>query len=198
MNEMIRIETKDEAVKARMAELYRKMHDPSPVLKPIGEYMVRSTEDRFRSQGPAPDGTPWAPLKKSTLKRKKHPKILTESGDLRGDIHYQLLDTHRVAIGPSSRIKYAAIHQLGGTIRRAAGTTTVRHRTDAKGNLMTTAQFGGKGLIFAKGSHRRVLSRVFDTSAHDITIPARPYLGVSAADSAKIVGIVNKYLAQRG
>jgi len=186
----------DAEVAAALNKLTGKVANLSPVMRIIGEYMVRSTEDRFYSEGPAPDGMAWPPLAASTRRRKKHPKILTESGDLRV-MHPQLLGTHGVAIGPSSRIHYAAIHQLGGTIHRGAGTVQVRHRTDAKGNLLRTELFGGKGLVFAKASHKRALSRQFSTAAHDIRIPARPYLGVSAADSTAIVGIVNRYLEMR-
>ncbi len=108
----IRITLHDEPVKKTLNDLAGKVKDPSPVMKIIREYMLRSTEDRFNSQRPAPDGSPWPPLKASTLKRKKHGKILTESGHLRGSIRYQLLGNAAVAIG-TNRV-YAAIHQLGG------------------------------------------------------------------------------------
>jgi phage gpG-like protein len=193
----IRVQMNDAAVQRSLDELSGRIKNPSPLMKIIGEYMVRSTEDRFNRQGPAPEGSPWAPLAAATLRRKKHPKILTESGALRGDIHYQLPSTHSVAIGPSSRIPYGAIQQLGGKIHRGAGRISVRHRTDAKGRLLRTDLFGGKGLIFAKAGHKRALTRTFRSQAHDIEIPARPYLGVSAADSAGIVGLVNRYLAMR-
>ena len=54
------IKIEDEEVKKALNDLAGRMANPSPVMKIIGEYMVRSTEDRFNRQGPAPDGSPWA------------------------------------------------------------------------------------------------------------------------------------------
>jgi phage gpG-like protein len=82
-------------------------------------------------------------------------------------------------------------------IHRAAGSVTVRHRTDAKGTLMRTDMFGGKGLIFAKASHKRVLMRKFSASEHDIRIPARPFLMVQNEDWTEIRAAINRQLIGR-
>jgi phage virion morphogenesis protein len=174
----IRITVHDESVNKALNDLAGKVKDPSPVMKIIGEYMLRSTENRFDTQGPSPDGSPWAPLKASTLKRKKHSKILTESGHLRGSIRYQLQGPSALAIG-TKRV-YAAIHQLGGTITQAARSELfVRNRQSGK---------------FSKGT---TMGRGFTFKERKINIPARPFLGVSAQDSTKIVGIINNYLSMR-
>jgi len=167
------IKIDDAEVKKALNDLAARMADPSPVMKVIGEYMIRSTEDRFRSQGPAPDGMPWARLSQGTLARKKNPKILTESGALRGGIHYQLRGTNAVLIGPGTNIPYAAIHQLGG--KTAAHVILPRNKKALK------TPYG----IFKKVNHPGSV------------IPARPYLGVSDKDSGEIVGIINNYLAMR-
>jgi phage virion morphogenesis protein len=112
----ITIRIEDKPVLDALNRLSRKMGDLSPVLRVIGEELVKSTEARFGSQGPAPDGTPWKALSPATLKRKKHSKILTESGHLRGSIRSQLMGTHAVAVG-TNRV-YGAIHQLGGPAGR--------------------------------------------------------------------------------
>lgn len=183
----IKIKIDDAAVNQALGELAQKTNDFSPVMKIIGEYMVRSTENRFNRQGPAPDGSPWAPLAASTLKRKKHPKILTESGALRGDIHYGLLGTHGVAIGTSGRIPYAAIQQLGGTITRKARIGVLAFKK--KGGFLSRA---------AAGKQKTAVRVAFaNYGARETQIPARPYLGVSTMDSEKIVGIVNRYIAAR-
>ena len=75
---------------------------------------------------------------------------------------------------------YAAIHQFGGTIQRAPYSTKVRHRTDAKGNLLRTAAFNGKGLVFAKDKQKRAKERWFEVKAYSIKIPARPFLPIQA------------------
>ncbi|WP_164844460.1 phage virion morphogenesis protein [Azoarcus sp. DN11] len=73
---------------------------------------------------------------------------------------------------------YAAIHQFGGTIDRAPYSTKVRHRTDAKGNLVRHG--GGKNLaVFARQKrdpHEQFRETWASVDAYQITIPARPYL----------------------
>jgi phage virion morphogenesis protein len=169
----IRITVHDESVNKALNDLAGKVKDPSPVMKIIGEYMLRSTENRFDTQGPSPDGSPWAPLKASTLKRKKHSKILTESGHLRGSIRYQLQGPSALAIG-TKRV-YAAIHQLGGK----TSPSVIKPKT--------------KKALFWPGAAHPVKSVRHPGSV----IPARPFLGVSAQDSTKIVGIINNYLSMR-
>ena len=80
-------------------------------------------------------------------------------------------------------MQYAAIQQFGGKIDRAAFSKQVRHRTDAKGELLRSKIMHGRGLIFAKDSHKRALTRWFEVAAHSITIPARPFMPVRADGS---------------
>ena len=179
----IRIINEDKAVQDALDALAGKVKNLSPVMKIIGEYMVRSTEERFDRQGPAPDGSPWPPLKASTRKQKKHSKILTESGQLRGYIRYQLQGTSAVAIG-SNKV-YAAIQQLGGQITQGARSEIFLRRRYVR---------GAKKGSFKKGT---TAGQGFTFKERKIGIPARPYLGVSAQDSTAIVGIVNRYLSMR-
>src|SRR5690606_29220204 len=46
------------------------MENATPMFEDIAEYMVDATDQRFQ-KGVAPDGTPWAPKKQSTLDRYK-------------------------------------------------------------------------------------------------------------------------------
>ena len=57
--------------------------DMTPGMIRIGEYLLRSTRERFVSKT-APDGSPWAPLSDVTVKRKTRgaDSILLESGEL--------------------------------------------------------------------------------------------------------------------
>ena len=82
-------------------------------------------------------------------------------------------------------MRYAAIHQFGGKIERAAYSKLVRHRTNSRGELLRSAVLNGKGLIFAKNSHKdsRVKTRWFEVGAHSITIHPRPYMPVRADGS---------------
>ena len=129
------------------------INDPSPLLAELGEYGLRSTRARFKTQT-APDGTAWAALQPWYQKEKRRNKnrILTLNGYLRGQMTWQLVGDRTVEIG--SNLPYAAVHQFGATIKPRAA----------------------KVLMFR--GH----------VAKSVTIPARPYLGLSDEDRSEIVG----------
>lgn len=86
--------------------------DTGALMPRLGEYLLRSTQDRFKTQT-APDGAAWEALAPRTLARKKKnkDKVLTERSFLRKGIAYQVLDKTTVEVG--SNLKYAATHQFG-------------------------------------------------------------------------------------
>ena len=135
------------------------INDPSPLLAELGEYGLRSTRARFKTQT-APDGTAWAALQPWYQKEKRRNKnrILTLNGYLRGQMTWQLVGDRTVEIG--SNLPYAAVHQFGATIKPRAA----------------------KVLIFR--GH----------VAKSVTIPARPYLGLSDEDRSEIVGRTLEWL----
>lgn len=171
----ITIAVNDSDIQAALVEMESRAEDLSPVMRIIGEYMVRSTEDRFRNEGPAPDGTPWAPLAPGTRAKKRHAKTLTESGGLRGDIHYRLQGDSAVLVGTTGRVSHAAVHQLGAR----TGPRVIRPR-------------GAKALYWPGAAHP-----VKSVKHPGAVIPARPFLGVSSEDSRQIVGMINRYIAGR-
>jgi phage gpG-like protein len=177
---MIRIDIDDRELRAALGELLRRVQDPTPALRDIGEYLVASTRRRF-AEGRAPDGTPWAPNSPVTVMRylsrfggsfrrrgggltkrgqaraaAKRP-LIGETRRLSSEIAYRLIPGG-VAVGSS--LEYAAVQQLGA--RRG--------------------QFGRtrRGAPIPWGD-----------------IPARPYLGISQADSSAILDIISQYLGAR-
>ena len=86
-----------------------------PTLKAIGERVTEQTKLRFNAGGPAPDGTPWAPVKRPS---KKARGIMRVTDHLRDSIRFQLLGNNSVEIGTNK--VYGAIHQLGGEITQGA------------------------------------------------------------------------------
>lgn len=163
-----------EAAQARLSDILGRLSDLSPFFKNVGEELVKSTKARFQSQTD-PEGTPWVPLSpayaRAKLKGRKGVnagRILSLDGILGDNITAQPTATE-VRIG--SAAVYAAIHQLGGTISKAAGT----RQSD--------------GRRFAKAGDRTV-----GIGAHSITIPARPYLGISDEDEAEIFSLATRYL----
>lgn len=86
--------------------------DTSTLMPRLGEYLLASTQERFKTQA-APDGGAWDALAPRTVKRKKYnpSKVLTARGFLRRGIRYQVLDKSTVQVGTDS--VYAATHQYG-------------------------------------------------------------------------------------
>jgi len=116
----ISVKVDDVGTKAYVTGVEGRLKNMVPALKAIGEHTLIATEGRFERQQD-PGGRKWAPLKPSTRRRKKHPKILTESGMLRGTIRYRLMGTNAVAIGTNR--PYGRIHQLGGKAGRGRKVT---------------------------------------------------------------------------
>jgi phage virion morphogenesis protein len=166
MAEAFAIVIDDSEVRAALQRALAATGNLSPVMKAIGERLLRSTEERFETET-APDGTAWKPLQLGSLYggfgKKKFTKagtlsaafqryldrrqILTLSGELRGSI-FSKPGRDQVAVG-TGKI-YGAIQQLGG--------------------------LAGRGL--------------------KTTIPARPFLGVTEADRSEILELLREHIEQ--
>ncbi|MBL8351207.1 MAG: phage virion morphogenesis protein [Burkholderiaceae bacterium] len=192
---MLTIEVHDQAVRAALDALQRRVANMAPALQAIGEGMVTRTKGRFDTSTDPAGGT-WKPKKRPDGRK----TLVGDSGDLRRQITASVAGN---ALTVRASAVYAAIHQFGGTIQRAAYSKQVRHRTDAKGQLLRSAIMGGRGLVFAKDSHKRAVTRWFEVGAHSITIPARPFLPIRAdgslypAEQREIVAQIEAWLAGR-
>jgi phage virion morphogenesis protein len=98
-------------VEAAFRELQDKLTDLTPFFQDIGEALLNSTRERFRTQT-APDGTPWAALTTGyrTRKKKNQNLILTLNGYLRGTLNVRA-GPKEVRIG--TPLIYGATHQFG-------------------------------------------------------------------------------------
>jgi phage virion morphogenesis protein len=115
-------------------------------------------------RGVDPAGFAWAPLRDFYAPLKKGPGILREAG-MRGGLQGSItFDVAGDAVAVGSNKVYAAIHQFGGVIKAKKAPFLV---------FRTTA-----GLAFAK----------------QVTIPARPYLGLSAEDEDTILDVAETML----
>lgn len=130
------------------------------ILDKLGALGETQTKRRIASEKTAPSGAAWPANRTGT-------SILVRDGHLRDSIHHVTQGDAAVRWG--SGLIYAAIHQVGGTIRPVRARALVFQGADG-------------GLIFARA----------------VTIPARPYLGISAANAAQIerhlVTMVGQYL----
>jgi phage virion morphogenesis protein len=169
---------------AKIARLDAALSEPKALLRELGEYLLGSTKDRFKSQL-APDGTGWQALTPRYLKRKHRnkDKILTLRGHLRSQIAYQLEGDATVAVG--SALKYAAIHQHGGEISRQARQAEIFRKQNKAGKLSR---------LFSKKKAKGAVATRVTIGAHTIKIPARPFLGLSDADRGELQARTQDFL----
>lgn len=151
------------AAQASLRGLLAGIENPVPLLERFGEYGLRTTRERFKTQK-APDGTTWEALQPWYQKEKRRNKsrILTLNGYLRGGMTWQLVGNRTVEW--CSNLPYAAVHQEGATIEPRTA----------------------KVLMFR--GH----------VANSVTIPARPYLGLSETDEKELVEITLDWLRTLG
>lgn len=116
--------------------------------------------------GHGPDGAAWKALNPLYAAGKRGPGILRESG-MRGGLQGSI--TYRAGrseVEVGTNKIYGAIHQFGGVIR-------------AKGAGKLAFKMGGKFI-----------------RTDSVTIPARPYLGISDADGVMILDVIEGALAR--
>ena len=155
-----------------LARIDEAMGNTAPLLARIGEYLQDATRDRFKTQS-GPDGSAWQALQPRYQRRKKQnkDKILTLRGHLRGQIHWQPDGDDAVLVGTNS--KYGGIHQKGGTIQKPARQSTVHFGAGKAKHLFVKKKKAKRSLQVSIG-------------AHQVNMPARPYLGVNAGDQEQI------------
>lgn len=123
----------------------------------LGEAVRSGTIDRFENSED-PEGNRW---QNSIRVNAQGGKTLAQTARLRNSI--SVLASHKgFAVG--TNVKYAAIHQFGGTIRARTA----------------------RGLIF------RINGRF--VRKDEVEIPARPFLGISEEDSREIRATVEDYI----
>lgn len=165
----IRERIDDRDIQRELRRLEQKAGNLHPCLKNIGQYLVESTKERFTEEKD-PAGKKWADLKASTLARKKHTKILTESGHLGDSIRSQV-SNNSLKVGTDK--VYAATHQFGRDLMP-------EHK-----RAVTTVY--GKKLRFPVWAQVR---------SYDPKIPARPFLGLSADDRTEVMEITRDFISR--
>lgn len=158
--------------------------DPDELLLDIAGVLMDIHRRRFRAQV-SPDGTPWQALSPGYLKRKRKnkDKVLTLDGNLRDLLRYQISGG---ALLFGSDRPYAAIHQFGGKINRAARASTVYFRQEKSGAV---------GRQFVRKDKSNFAQDV-KVGPYTIDMPARPWLGTSEEDNAQILQRAMRYLTR--
>lgn len=178
----------DAEIKAGLAQLAAKLNDLRPFFNDVGETLLNSTRNRFRSQT-APDGAAWKPLSPAYAARKarNQGKVLTLYGHLRGTLVKQATaDSLRIG----TPLIYGAVHQFGAA-KGSFGTVVARINAYSR---------RGKGSRDAKG--RFTAGQTTTVRAHTRPmrvpwgdIPARPFLGLSEDDRQDLLAALNAYLS---
>ncbi|SDG21391.1 phage virion morphogenesis protein [Rhodobacter capsulatus] len=138
--------------------------DRHELMDTIGRLAQLQTRQRIEVEKTAPDGTPWA-------KTWRGSSILFNTGTLADSIDY-LSNQHEVRVG--SALVYARIHQFGGTIK------------PKNKKALSFAVPGGLRKAMPGGSEKVFLKSV--------TIPARPYLGLSADNIAEAEEVIAEFI----
>lgn len=175
----------------RLHALVKLMDQRRPFFAEVGEVLVASAGRNFRAQS-GPDGTAWTPLRPRTVKSREKkgqtPITILRSNtkgkigsSLAGSVNAQVTDDE-VRVG--SPVEYAAIHQLGGTIQKAARAGKIFRRQDKNGSI---------GRRFVKKAKANLVTDV-TIGTHAINIPARRFLGISAVDQEDIFDAAQRWL----
>lgn len=192
MSGLIKISISDEALRAALGRLIASLADTTPTMLDLSEIMIDASARAFDKTADPATGTPWQPLSASRQRQRAHKgrsiaNMLQDGGWLVGSIARPSGPGAVREIGPDhalvgTDVPYAAIHQFGGTIKREAAPMTVRLRKK-NGRIQ-----------FAKNKHKRV--RIVDTvrKAYTITIPARPFIGVSPTDIQDMLDTITRNL----
>lgn len=170
---MITIEIDYAPVRALLERLAAKAGDPGPMLAEIGEALVETTKQRFDTST-GPDGSSWDANSPQT--------VLSWMGTKSGAIGRHGGLTEKGARYAGARKPLVATGALRDSFRyRIEGNTllvgTDWHAVDIKSGA-AIHQFGGQA---GRGGK--------------VTIPARPFLGISSEDRALIERIVLSYLS---
>ncbi|KHS86522.1 phage virion morphogenesis protein [Pectobacterium carotovorum] len=157
---------------------------PQAMLQGMGEKLLELHQQRFAEQKSL-DGTPWQSLSARYQKRKRKnaDKILTRDGYLRNTLRWQV-NANQLLFG-TDRV-YGAIHQFGGTIQIAARSQQAYYRTKRNSDGKTEV---GNQFVSKKKSN---FSRWHTLPNYSITIPARPWLGISATDTERLLEIARR------
>lgn len=168
---MFTFEIKDDGL-AGLAHLARGLNSPRPLMRALAGTLEAETEKNFAAQG----RPKWLGLQPATLRRRGGTaQILQDTGQLAASI---VSSYGRTEARVGSNKPYAAIHQFGGKIERAAYSSWVRLRTNAAGDLLRQGSDGraARLAVFAKAGHKRARTVRYTTAGHTINMPARPFL----------------------
>lgn len=172
----IEVELHSEEARQALRQLFDRLERRAPFFKSVGDQQVNSTKNNFARET-APDGAAWQALRPATIRARQKRKlsqisILRETGSLAGSINSRASEDG-VEVGSAHPL--SPVHQLGKVIDKKEGARWMVGRRFAKRDN-------------PEDGHEVAIR------AHKITIPARPFIGVSAEDEQRIAEIAEDWL----
>lgn len=163
------------------------MDQKRPFLTSVGQALFNSTQERFHREV-GPDGTPWPKLKPKTIKARikggsSQIAMLRETRGLYGSLNVRTSEDE-VRLGTAHDL--ASVHQFGATIRMPERDGHVYRMRSANGEA---------GCRFAQKEKANHITKV-RIPARETVIPARPFVGLSAEDEAKILEEATDWLTR--
>jgi phage virion morphogenesis protein len=178
----------DQLAREALSALERAALNPERAYHAIGAHFVFSTQRNIELER-APDGTPWPRLSPRTAvhrigrRVRGYDHILRVTNRLYQSISYQV----SAGVEWGTNVEYGRIHQLGGTINMPARQGAVTLKSIRR-------KGGGVRSRFVRAGSKGSTTRPVSISAHQVRVPARPYLGISADDRAAVPAIVADFL----
>lgn len=177
---MYRITIDTSAFEAVFKRLLNGLEDRRDLMKSLAADMHDAVEENFAQQG-RPAWQQWSkPYARQAAKRGQE-KILQRKGRLAASIH-EASDNDSATVG--TNVKYAAIHQYGGTITMPARSQQAYYKKYKDGRV---------GNRFVRKSQSNV-SRWHTLPEYHITIPARPFLALDDSDVRQMGDTLENYL----
>lgn len=171
-----------------LGRLQRVAENPAGAYDRLGAHFVFSTHRNFETET-APDGKKWRPLSPRTAaqrvgrnRRRGSDHILRLTNRLQQSVSYSVLPD---GVEWGSNLVYARSHQLGAVIDMPPRSGTV--------NLKNIRR---KGNRFVRPGTKDAESRIVAIRGHQVTLPARPFLGISAYDRQEVPAIIEDYLRE--
>ncbi|EGL4350579.1 phage virion morphogenesis protein [Salmonella enterica] len=177
---MYRITIDTSAFEAVFKRLLNGLEDRRDLMKSLAADMHDAVEENFAQQG-RPAWQAWSKSYARQAAKRGQEKILQRRGRLADSIH-EASDNDSATVG--TNVKYAAIHQYGGTITMPARSQRAYYRQYKDGRV---------GHRFVRKSQSN-FSQWHTLPAYHITLPARPFLALDDSDIRQMGDTLENYL----
>jgi phage virion morphogenesis protein len=179
----------DREVRQALERARQKLADLRPLLREIAGRLHDAVEENFRLEGRRGGRPRWAELKPATQRARATAghwpgRILQRRGQLAASVEP---GWSRDKAWVGTNLRYAAIHQFGGTIEKKARTQVLAY-DEGTGRFLSRRRAGRRKKGFTA-------VRFAAIGAHEVTMPPRPFLAIGPEDLADVAGIARRYLA---